>query len=71
MYVSMKEILIHAHQNNYAVMAINCVNMELAKAIIESAEEEHSAVILNVSPRQMKAHAYPEILAPLVKGMAL
>lgn len=71
MYVSMKEILIHAHQNNYAVMAINCVNMELAKAIIESAEEEHSAVILNVSPRQMKAHAYPEILAPLVKRMAL
>lgn len=70
MYTSMKEMLLHAHKNQYAVMAINCVNMEQAKAIIESAEEEHSAVIINVSPRQMKAHAHPEILAPMVREMA-
>ncbi|PXV88336.1 fructose-bisphosphate aldolase class II [Lachnotalea glycerini] len=70
MYVSMKDMLWHAHDNNYAVMAINCVNMEQAKAIIESAQEEHSAVIINISPRQMKAHGYPEILAPMIKNMA-
>jgi fructose-bisphosphate aldolase, class II len=70
MYVSMKEMLIHAHENNYAVMAINCVNMEQAKAIIQSAAEEHSAVIINISPRQMKAHGHPEILAPMIKNMA-
>lgn len=70
MYVSMKDMLWHAHDNNYAVMAINVVNMEQVKACIESAEEEHSAVILNISPRQMKAHAYPYILAPMVKDLA-
>lgn len=70
MYVSMKEMLWHAHDHHYAVMAINVVNMEQVKACIESAEEEHSAVILNISPRQMKAHAYPYILAPMVKNLA-
>lgn len=70
MYVSMKDMLWHAHDNNYAVMAINCVNMEQAKAIIQSAEEERSAVILNISPRQMKAHGHGEILAPMIRGMA-
>ena len=39
-------------------MAINCVNMEQAKAIIGAAEEEKSAVIINISPRQMKAHGH-------------
>lgn len=66
----MKEMLLHAHKNNYAVMAINCTNMEQAKAIIEAAAEEHSAVIINVSPRQMKAHAHGEIMAPMIRGLA-
>ncbi len=70
MYVSMKEMLLHAHENNYAVMAINCVNMEQARAIIMAAEEECAPVILNVSPRQMKTHATPEVLAPMVRGLA-
>ena len=70
MYVSMKEMLLHAHRNNYAVMAINCVNMEQAKAIIQSAAEEHSAVIINISPRQMKAHGHGDILAPMIRNMA-
>lgn len=70
MYVSMKEMLLHAHRNHYAVMAINCVNMEQAKAIIQAAAEEHSAVIINISPRQMKAHGHGEILAPMIRGMA-
>lgn len=70
MYVSMKEMLWHAHENNYAIMAINCVNMEQAKAIIQAAAEEHSAVIINISPRQMKAHGHPEIMAPMIRNMA-
>lgn len=70
MLVSMKEILLHAHKNNYAVMAINCVNMEQVKAVVESAQEEHSAVIINISPRQMKAHTYPVILKAMVAAVA-
>ena len=70
MYVSMKEMLLHAHRNHYAVMAINCVNMEQAKAIIQAAAEEHSAVIINISPRQMKAHGHGDIMAPMIRNMA-
>ena len=66
----MKDMLLHARDHQYAVMAVNVVNMEQVKACIESAVEEHSAVILNISPRQMKAHAYPQIMAPMVKHMA-
>ncbi len=70
MYVSMKEMLWHAHTHRYAVMAINCVNMEQAKAIIESAEEEHSPVIINISPRQLKAHGYGYIMVPMIQALA-
>ncbi len=70
MYASMKDMLWHAHEHNYAVMAVNVVNMEQVKACIESAEEEASAVILNISPRQMKAHAYPYIMAPMIQNLA-
>ena len=70
MYTSMKDMLLHAHKNHYAVMAINVVDMEQVKACIEAAEEEHSAIILNISPRQMKAHAYPYIMAPMVQNLA-
>ena len=70
MYESMKSMLWDANDRNFAVMAINCVNMEQARAIISAAEEECAPVIINVSPRQMKAHATPEILAPMVKKMA-
>lgn len=70
MYTSMKDMLLHAHKNHYAVMAINVVDMEQVKACIEAAEEEHSAVILNISPRQMKAHAYPYIMVPMVQNLA-
>ena len=35
MYVSMKEMLAKANQEKYAVLAINCFNLETAKATIE------------------------------------
>ncbi|MCI8662141.1 MAG: class II fructose-bisphosphate aldolase [Hungatella sp.] len=70
MFVSMKEMLIHAHENGYAVMAVNCVNMEQVKACIESAEEECSPIILNISPRQMREHGHSYALPPVVKSMA-
>lgn len=70
MYTSMRQMLLHASENNYAVMAINCVNFELVKAIIGAAEEEHSPVIVNISPRQFKAHATLELMVPLIKSYA-
>lgn len=34
MYVSMKGMLKRAHEGNYAVMAINCFNIETARAVL-------------------------------------
>ena len=47
MLVSMKDILQHAHKHNYAVMAVNSINMEMARAVISAAEEEHSPIIVH------------------------
>lgn len=70
MYTSMKEMLDHANENKYAVMAINCTNMEQARAICAAAAEEASPVIINVSPRQMLAHATPEVMVPMIRAIA-
>lgn len=70
MFVSMKEMLLHAHENQYAVMAVNCVNMEQVKACVESAEEEHSPIILNISPRQMREHGHSDVLLPMASSLA-
>src|SRR5699024_4758966 len=47
--VSMKEMLIHAKENQYAVGQFNLNNLEYAQAILQAAEEEKSPVILGVS----------------------
>lgn len=70
MYVSMKEMLRLASEDGYAVMAVNCINYEQAKAICEAAAEESAPVIIDVSPRQMRLHCAPEIMVPMVKAIA-
>ena len=70
MLVSMKSMLLHAHENNYAVMACNCVDMEQARAIISAASLENSPVIINVSPRQIKEHADSRLIAKIVHELA-
>ena len=70
MYVSMKDILMHAHKHNYAVMAVNSVNMEMARAVIEAAEEEHSPIIINIGVGQMAKLAHPTEMVPMIKEMA-
>lgn len=40
MYVSMKEMLNNANKNNYAVLAVNCFNMETVRAAVKAAEEK-------------------------------
>lgn len=56
MLVSLKEIMAYAKENNCAVGAFNCPNLESVQAIIEAAEELESPVILN----------YAEVHEPLV-----
>lgn len=70
MYVSLKEMLHHASVNHYAVPAPNCPDLNLVHAALKAAEAERSAVIIDVSPRQMKLNAPAEAFAPMVKALA-
>lgn len=70
MLVSMKAILDDANKHNYAVMAMNSINMEMVRGGIMAAEEEHSPIIIQFGPGQMKNHAHKEEMIPLVKELA-
>ncbi len=70
MYVNMKYLLDAANRDNYAVMAINCINMEMARAAIEAAEEEHSPIIVQFGVGQMAKMAHPTEMVPMIKAMA-
>lgn len=70
MYVTMKSILDVANRDNYGVMAVNSLNMEMARAVIEAAEEMHSPIIVQVGMNQMKRLAHPEEMVPMFKELA-
>ena len=48
MYVSMKGMLKRANEGNYAVMAINCFNIETARAVINAAQSLRAPIIINI-----------------------
>lgn len=70
MLVSMKAILDDANENYYGVMAMNSINIEMARAGIMAAEEEHSPIIIQFGPGQMKNHAHMEEMLPVVEELA-
>ncbi|MGN0970217.1 MAG: class II fructose-bisphosphate aldolase, partial [Evtepia sp.] len=70
MLVNMKYMLDNANRDGYAVMAVNSVNMEMVRAVIEAASEEHSPIIVQMGVGQMKKLAHPEDIVPLVINMA-
>ncbi|WP_434640940.1 class II fructose-bisphosphate aldolase [Thermoanaerobacterium thermosaccharolyticum] len=67
MYVSMTEMLKKANQNNYAVMAINCFNIETARAVIKAAELENAPIIINVVQEHLLNHCDSGLITPIVK----
>lgn len=68
MYVSMKEMLKKANQENYAVMAINCFNLETAKATIQAAEELHAPIIIDLLQDHLKQHInYHYLTKPIIR----
>lgn len=70
MYVSMKQMLEKANAENYAVMAINCFNLETARTVIKAAEEEQAPIIINIFWEHLLEHCDSGIIAPLVKTLA-
>lgn len=70
MYVSMKKMLADANANNYAVMAINCFNIETARAVIKAAEMEDAPIIVNIFQDHLVTHCDSELITPVVKTLA-
>ena len=70
MYVSMKNMLDDANANNYAVMAINCFNIETVRAVIEAATIEDAPIIVNIFQDHLLSHCDSELITPVVKTLA-
>ena len=70
MYVSMKGMLERANKGNYAVMAINCFNIETARAVIASAQSLRAPIIINIVQEHMVNHCDSNLIAPIVKKLA-
>jgi len=67
--VTTKEMLKKAQRERYGVGAFNANNMEIIQAIIETAEEEKSPVILQASQGAIK-YAGLDMIVAIVKVMA-
>ncbi|MGN8980842.1 class II fructose-bisphosphate aldolase [Enterococcus villorum] len=68
MYVSMKKMLQKANQENYAVMAINCFNLETVQATIQAAEELNAPIIIDLLQEHLKQHIdYRYLTQPIIR----
>ncbi len=70
MYVSMKNMLCDANLNNYAVMAINCFNLETARTVIIAAEQSDAPIIVNIFKDHLLTHCDSQMIAFIVKTLA-
>lgn len=70
MYVSMTEMLKKANEENYAVMAINCFNLETVRGVIKAAELENAPIIINIVQEHLLNHCDSELITPIVKKLS-
>ncbi len=69
MLVTLNEVLKDAQKNAYAVGMFNTVNLEMAKGVLQAAEEAHSPVIIGTAEILLPYASFEE-LAPLLLPMA-
>ena len=67
--VSMRDMLYHAYENNYAVGAFDLVSLDFLEAVIDAAEICRSAVILSIAEPHF-AHYDFELMLPAVEAAA-
>lgn len=67
--VSARDMLIKAHKNGYAVGHFNINNLEWTKAVLLTAQENNSPVILGVSEGANKYMTGYKVVADMVKSM--
>ena len=66
MLVNMKEMLQDAQKNHYAVGFFNAVNVEMARAVIETAEELHAPVIVGTAEVLLPAMSLERVAEYLI-----
>jgi tagatose 1,6-diphosphate aldolase GatY/KbaY len=72
--VTSKQLLLDSQRDGYAVPAFNVENMEMAMAVIESAEKMKSPVIIQTTPstiRYASARMYRSIVATLAREVGI
>jgi fructose-bisphosphate aldolase, class II len=67
--VSMRDMLYHAYENNYAVGAFDLVSLDFLEAVIDAAESCRSAVILSLAEPHF-AYYDLELMLPAVEAAA-
>lgn len=70
MYVSMKGMLERANEGKYAVMAINCFNLETVHAVIQAAQELRAPIIISLYQDHLKEHFGSRLLTDPIIQMA-
>jgi fructose-bisphosphate aldolase class II len=66
----MLDMLKRANAGNYAVMAINCFNLETARSVIRAAEKEQAPIIINLFQDHLLYHCDSQLITPIVKALA-
>ena len=66
----MKGMLERANEGKYAVMAINCFNLETAKAVIQAAHELRAPIIIDLLQDHLKEHLGSHLLTKPIIQMA-
>lgn len=70
MYVSMKNMLNNANREGYAVMAINCFNIETVRSAAEAACEMRAPIIINIYKDHYLKHFNGKLAVGVVKEIA-
>lgn len=71
MYVTLKELLTHAEEGNYTVLAPNVFNLESVIAVIQAAEAENSPVIIAIGESRINDPYLQQYLPMVAKDMAM
>lgn len=69
MFADMKSMVMKAWHEHYALLAINCMNLESAHAAIRVAEKNRALIILNLYQGHL-AHFPAPVAAAVVKTLA-
>lgn len=70
MFVSMKTLLEKANKENYAVLAVNCINVDMAKAVIDAASKLKAPIIVNLLQEHLENHLAAKYIFEGIKKLA-